>query len=530
VLRPLAYEREPIRQDDAGRMFLLWRRQGHKTTTLAKKALRFMMKKRGGLVTFASASLLVGSELIVREGQVIESAREKVIKDAAVLKATFDEVRKEAATAQMDFKSNGDGLKAEDFTDLFEQQKLEARIWHSKTVFSRTIIIAPNPATARSWSGCVFIDEAGHVAKLADLLEAMEPIMSSDPGFRLLMAGTPPNDEAHFSYELTLPPEGTTFSPDPKGHWYTSQAGLLVHRVDSWDAAAAGLKTFDLDTREEVTPEQHRAKAFDRDAWDRNYGLIFKHGGTNAISLMLVNHAMVSGRDECVFCEDDLNLDWRKNLGNGRIAVGYDIATTEKKTSNPGSLAVVEQLGNRFFARLILVFKTADPEKARSFIKEVLDLRGNRRARRLCIDATNERFFATEIKKELIGQVICELVIASEKTVYGGEELLYKTYLGQLLVNQMEDGLLALPEARYVKDDFRLVRKEKGGFETDIDNQGRHGDTFDSVKLALHGLMSRGGPVAAEAVSVGGIGAPVARGKWKNPFLKMIDRRPKLYV
>jgi hypothetical protein len=59
---PLAYEWEPIDRVDDGRMFLLWRRQGRKTTTMAKKALKFMMKRPGGLVTFASASLLVGSE------------------------------------------------------------------------------------------------------------------------------------------------------------------------------------------------------------------------------------------------------------------------------------------------------------------------------------------------------------------------------------------------------------------------------------------------------------------------------------
>ena len=531
MLKPLPYEREPIRQDDAGRMFLLWRRQGHKTTTLAKKALKFMMKKKGGLVTFASASLLVGSELIVREGQVIESAREKVVKDAQVLQATFDEVRKELrADGKLDFKSNGDGLSPADFAELFEQQKLEARIWHSKTVYSRTIIIAPNPATARSWSGCVFIDEAGHVAKLADLLEAMEPIMSSDPEFRLLMAGTPPNDEAHFSYELTLPPEGMTFEPDPKGHWYTSQTGMLCHRVDAYDAAAAGLKTYDLDTREEVTPAQHRSKAFDRDAWDRNYALIFKRTGTAAISLMLINHAMTAGRGQCIFCEDDLFSDWIQFIRGGKIAIGDDIATTEKKTSNPAAIAVVEQLGNQFFARLILSFKTADPEVHRAFLREILRQLGNRRPRRLCVDATNERFFATDLKKELSGQVITELVIASEKTVYGGEEMLMKTYLGNLLVNQMDDGQLALPECRFVKEDFRLVRKDKGGFDADIDKQGRHGDTFDAVKLALHGLISRGGPAVAEAVPVGSFGRRPSMAKWKNPYAKLGNPGVKQYV
>jgi hypothetical protein len=528
---PLPYEWEPIDREDNGRMFLLWRRQGRKTTTLAKKALKFMMKKPGGLVTFASASLLVGSEMIVREGQVVESARERVARDAQAIKAAFDDVRRGLGGGKTKFDSNGDGLRSEDFAALFERQKLEARIWHSRTVFSRTRIIAPNPATARSWSGCVFVDEAGHIAGLADLLEAMEPIMSSDPAFRLLLAGTPPNDEAHLSYELTQPPDGLAFPPDPKGHWYTSQAGLLVHRVDAWDAAAAGLKTYDPDTRGEVTPEQHRAKAFDRDAWDRNYGLLFKPGGTAALSLALLQQAMAQGRGQCVFAQDDFPPGWRDLLGGGRIAIGFDPATTEKKMSNPSALAVVEQVGGVFFARLVLVFKTGDPAASRALLREALDLGPGRRARRVCIDATNERFFATGLKQELAGQAVCELVVSSEKTALGGGEMSFKTWLGSLLVRQMEDGLLALPESRYLKEDFRLVVRDRGGFDNQTDQQGRHGDTFDAVKLALHGLLSHGGTTHAEAVPVGSAtGAPLRRAGWRNPFLRQIESAVKTHV
>ncbi|MCE0497853.1 MAG: hypothetical protein LV481_07910 [Methylacidiphilales bacterium] len=533
----LPYEWEPIDRKEAGRFFLLWRRQGRKTTTLAKKALHFMMKKPGGrLVTFASASLLVGSELIVREGQVIESARERVTRDAQAIRTAFENVRKGMKKKKMKLETNGDDLSPDDFAGLFEQQKLEARVWHSQTVCSRTRIIAPNPATARSWSGCVFVDEAGHIANLADLLEAMEPIMSSDPEFRLLMAGTPPNDEAHLSYELTLPPEGAAFSPDPKGHWYTSQAGLLVHRVDAWDAAAAKLPTYDPDTREKVTPEQHRAKALDRNAWDRNYGLVFKPGGTAALSLALLHHAMTLGRGQCAFAEDDFAPGWRDLLGGGRIAIGFDPATTEKKMSNPSALAVVEQVGTVFYARLVLVFKTSDPAASRAMLREALDLGHDphgqaRRARRVCIDATNERFFASGLKQELAGRAVCELVVSSEKTARGGEEMSFKTWLGSLLVHQMEDGLLALPESRYLKEDFRLVTRDRGGFDNQLDKQGRHGDTFDAVKLALHGLFSHSGPAHAEAVPLSSAtGSPPRRTGWKNPFLRQIEGGVKINV
>jgi hypothetical protein len=408
--------------------------------------------------------------------------------------------------------------------EFFEQQKLEARIWHSKTVFSRTIIIAPNPATARGWSGCVVIDEAGHVKPLRELLEAMEPILSSDPTFRLWLAGTMANDDAHYSNELTLEPDGMTFQPDPAGHWYESQAGIPVHRVDARDAAAAGLKTFDIKTRSEITPEEARKKAIDREAWDLNYALKRKTGGTAAVALNLITNAMAAGRDSCLFGEDDFVPDWRRHLGKGKFAVGFDIATTENESSNPSSVAVLEMVGQFVFVRLLLAFKTDKPEVSKAMIKEAIDLGKDRRPRRLCIDATNERFFATELKKDFAGKVPTELVISSESTEHKGVKMLMKSYLGNILVNQFEDNLIALPEARYVREDFRLVLRDKGGFDNQTDSRGRHGDTFDAVKLALHGLLSRGGPAEAEAVGVGaGVGRPGGGGRWKNPFAKLFD-------
>ena len=522
MLTPMPYESEVIRREDAGFILMLWRRQGHKTTTMAKKALKYMMKHKGITVTFCSASLLVGKELLVREGQIIESAREKVLKDAQVLKEAFTSMHGQADQAGLKLETNADGLSLDDFAEIFEQQRLEARVWHSKTVYSRTLIIAPNIATARGFSGYVFIDEIGHIVWMKDLWEAMEPIASSQQGFRVIMAGTPPNDDAHYSYELSVPPEGMTFQPDPAGHWYMSQAGVLVHRADTYDTAAAGLKTYDLNTREEITPEQHRAKALDRDAWDRNYALIFKSGGTAAVSLAAIHVSMQRGIGKCVFAEDSFPLGWRDLLTDGPIALGYDVATTEDGMSNPSSLTIMEKVGADFLARLKIIWKTTDPDIARGMLREGLELGRDRRARRLCIDASNEKYYAVSVKKEFGGMVIVELVVSSETTTYGGEKMNFKTYLGNQLVNTMDDGHLILPESRYVKEDYRLVLRDRGGFATQTDSQGRHGDTFDSDKLALHGLISRGGPARAEAVSVGGIGRS-PNSAWSSRSARLAD-------
>jgi phage FluMu gp28-like protein len=90
--------------------------------------------------------------------------------------------------------------------------------------------------------------------------------------------------------------------------------------------------------------------------------------------------------------------------------------------------------------------------------------------------------------------VFCDLVIASETIEKGLEEMTYKSYLGNLLVNALEDRHLLLPADRWVRNDFRLVFKNKGSFDNEVDNAGHHADTFDATKLALHALTRAGGP------------------------------------
>lgn len=500
--------------DDIGFVLWLWRRQAGKTTTMAALALRRMMEKPWRLVTYASASLAVGGELLIREAQLWREA--------------LDKWRIAAKAGGQMLQTNADDMDFDAFCELFEHSKLEAKLYHSRSAFSRTRLIAPNPATARGYSGFVLIDEIGFIAQFKDLWEAMEPIASRQPDFRVVMATTPPNDDAHYSYELSVPPEGMTFDqPDPRGHWYDSQANVRVHRVDVWDAYEAGVKLYDLRTRQPITPEESRSKALDRDAWDRNYALMFKSGGSSAVTLQAVRMAMEKGRGRCLAAEDDFPPDWRAVLGDGTIAVGADPATTEKEKSNPFSISIVEQVGSEFVLRLVVRFKTQDPEKAKAYLREACDLGNGRRPRRLVIDGTSERFWAAEVKREFSGICPVELVVSSEKTSYMGQEMTFKAYLGNLMVNTMDDGQFAMADCRWLKDDFRLVVRERGSFDNRLDSAGNHGDTFDSTKNAVHGLVRKGGPVDASGAAVGSYGAdkpqqhdrrrPDHSGDWRRP-------------
>lgn len=227
---------------------------------------------------------------------------------------------------------------------------------------------------------------------------------------------------------------------------------------------------------------------------------------------------------------DVLPVNWRDvfSADDRRIGIGVDPATTTKKKSNPTGIAVVQQVGLTFFARVLLRFKTSDPRVTTAIIRELLDLPHGLKVRRVCILATNERFYAAQLKRELSGKVPVQPVIESEATVYLGEKMLVKSYLGNQLINTIEDGYLAVPDERWVKNDLRQPVRVGGTFATEPDESGNHADAFCALGAALHALISKGGPAQAEAVQVGG--PPQGDARWKNPFAAKFSNPVRVHV
>ncbi len=464
-----------------GIFILLWRRQTGKTEVISTWALQTMLAKPGETVILASASLNVGGEVALRAAGVFWNVLSRLRERFKSLEAAAIEEGQEPKILA-DF---------EDLKAAFVGGKLEVRFTHPDGRVSRLKVLAPNPATARGFSGTVFLDEIGFIPDFRALWDAVEPITSSDPTFRLIMCTTPPSDASHYSHELIVPPAGLEFEKVvPEGVWYRSEAGIMVHRVDAWDADAAGAKLYHPETREPLTTDEHRALALDKEAWDRNYGLRLASTGTSAIALNVLNHAQT--RDEakrCLFFDGELPANWRELLGEIRepVTVGFDVSTTEKNASNPSSITITEKDGTDYLARLIFRWKTNDPKVSTGYVRDIVT---TLKTRRLVIDATNERFYARQVRDELARHCPVELVVSSENITVGTVEMPVKTYLGNLVVNALNDVQLALPPAREVRQDFRLVRKVRGRFDNEVDGSGNHGDTFDSTKLSLHGWLT----------------------------------------
>lgn len=471
----------------------LARRQFGKTTTFSAIALMKMMKKRDHTVIFGSAKLNL--------------AREIVRKEAAIMQKAMTALREKAGGAdrlQVIDGASGrrpDALTVDDFAGLFEAQRLEFRYYHSNTSYSRTKVVALLPDTVGE-TGDLMMDEVGRVKNFREVWEAVEPIVQSNPEFRLCISTTPPPDDTHFSFDMLAWPVGTEFPVNPKGNLYRSEMGVMVLRLDAFDAYADGVPVYDLETSKPLEPAEHRRRAHDKDAWDRNYGVKFVLGGTSAVGLMQLDTAQQRGVKECELfvIDDDTDMDKacafvREKLGAGRVGGGWDVATTEKGTSNPSAFAIGEESGLDLIVRAIVIWKTKDPDIAEDYACRLVDAVSARkeggRMVKLCMDGTNERYFASMMKRRLASRVPVEIVVGSETIERPGyERMTMKQFLGGRLVSKIDDNHVTLPAQRYVREDFRLVKKERGLFICEPDQDGKHGDTFDGSKLCDWALVN----------------------------------------
>lgn len=224
---------------------------------------------------------------------------------------------------------------------------------------------------------------------------------------------------------------------------------------------------------------------------------------------------------------DCIPKDWTRLLGGGPLGLGYDIATTDKETSNPSSLTVTERVGPLFVQRLVLRWKTKHEAVAKAMLKIVFqDLEKLKiRPRRLCVDGSNERFFAQSVQSMFSMYCPVQIIVSGETLMWHGEKLDYKTVLGSVYKNTFEDGLMRCPDAKWLKDDHRLVKKQAGRFVTDTAADGSHGDTFDSGKLAHYALLL-GGRAEISATAVGQINqAKSLPAGLRNPLLKLAEQQ-----
>lgn len=522
------------------RMIRAWLRQGGKTTSLAKKALRQMMRHKGRLVTFASANLNIGAEMIEKEAKTWLDLEKQLKADAAK-----DHLMLEMGDTGGggSFRKLPAGLQWADLAGVMEKSSLELRLYHSNSEYSRTKIIAARVQTAVSWSGSSYLDEGGKLADLQVLIQEIEPIYGTDPTFTFEMAGTPPPDLQHYFNRLITPEEGDeaekALKDNPAGNWFRNKVGIWVHRATIDDAYLAGRQVYHPDSGEPQTPDENRETSMDKEGWDRSYRLQRSLTGTSAISAAALTTCQSLGASRGIAGAIDCSKGKATALrqletllaealtltGIGKLTAGYDTATTESKMSNPSSLTLMENVGMDYPARLMVWWKTADPVIAEALLVHFADLMraADKRVTCLTVDASNEVFFAKRIKT-IVGKLIpVRLMRGNQKIGQEGEATDAKTLCGNLLVSHMESARVPIPNHPYVENDFGRVTKAGGRFTCSVGPNGEHGDTFDGCKLALHGQI-RQGPLQIGACAVG-LPGQAARSGLTHPCAKLAARR-----
>jgi hypothetical protein len=399
-------------------------------------------------------------------------------------------------------------ISADSFAELFSQQRLEFRVYYDRTSYSRTKVIAPNIATARSWSGTVLLDEIAFIRNFRELMTALLPVISADKQFKLILSTTPPEfDDTHYSFELLAPPAGLKFEPNPEGNWYTSESGMRVHRADAFDTALAGKKIFDLKTGAEISPQEAFNRAPNKDGHRIAHWLTWMLGGSAACDMLRLRTAQERGATQqcknfCINSDADMQacLNWMAGVykqslvtsAPTKIGIGFDVATTTKGKSNPSIVSVMEERGPEWIVRVRFVWKTNDPAVANERLRDILDTlqRCGIRPKALAQDATNERYYAEQNRNLFRSRVPVLLVVASQAVDKPGltQPTNWKEYLGHQLVSKLDDNNLTLPPDDYTRVDYRLVMKDRGKFVCEPNDQGMHGDCFDADKLAGHAL------------------------------------------
>jgi hypothetical protein len=358
----------------------------------------------------------------------------------------------------------------------------------------------------------VLRDEAGFTPVNLELAlrEAVDPIFRDVPDLRMIYASNLCRDSRHPFFSMTLPPPEMQFTPDAKGHFYRGENRVLIHRVSLADAYEAGHRLYD-NKGQPMTLAEFRSEPANKGQLPYNYDLIHQSEGTAAIDLFALLSSQqrgASGTTQCQFVFVDDEADFQRALellseilrsAPGAIGIGVDPATTTKDTSNPTSVTVTERRGIERLQRMVFCWKERKAKVARYRLRRIVETIRSRTEggapRRVCIAATNERYWADETADELNALVPVELVIESQTLQPAGyeETITFKTYLGDIYSAAVNDNHYAAPPGEYFKRDQLLTVKNAGRYECAPESStGAHGDTFVSGGLAEYAVMATG--------------------------------------
>ena len=362
VVKFRAYQTPVFWDNESGLLILHWSRQIGKSYVLANWAVARLVKQLETnptwLVTVLSNSRDNGAEFCLKAAQACKVA-------GAAFEASDD---------------------SPDVT--YENMRMEIRI--TRTVdgvehVGRIKVLAANPRTARGFSGDLILDEFAFHEDSNAIWEAAEPILSSNPEFLCRIASTG-NGKHNMFFRMCSgagPDDGTVF---------TSTSGFKVCRVTRTAAHRMGVKIWDANTRKSITPEQARAAALDKRAYDQNYECKFNDENMCLLTNELIQQAMREGVpiDEQVWSPVALARMYR---ATGDLFLGQDVGRNRDLSVQ----AVLERDGkNRRIIGMLRMggMRLPDQQRQLALIAQLPKFRGG------CIDMTGLGLGLVEYSQE----------------------------------------------------------------------------------------------------------------------------------
>ena len=305
---------------------------------------------------------------------------------------------------------------------------------------SRIISLPASPASVRSYSGHVFLDEFAFHRDAKQIWRAMLPIITT--GYKIRVLSTPAGKSGKF-YDL----------------WQNAEArGFSRHRVDIYDAKRDGFPV-NIDELKRVT---------DPDDFAQEYECVFLDEVHSYFPMDLIISNISAEYDR-----------WSgKTLGS--FYAGVDIGRKKDRTV----IYLVEKLGDVFQTRKIIILEKKSFSAQKRVIRNVIK---DYPLHRMCIDSTGLGMqLAEELQREF--STIVEPVSFTLKVK---EEL--ATYARMIFENRQ----IRIPDDQELIRDIHSIKKivtVAGNVRFDADrNEHGHADRFWAMALALHAANKPGG-------------------------------------
>jgi phage FluMu gp28-like protein len=469
-----AYQQPVFLDRDSGILLLHWSRQIGKSFTLASWAvdrlLTQLQRYDSWLITVLSNSRDNGAEFVIKAQEVCNKLG----------------VAMETDDSSIDLK--------------YENMRMEVRVTIGAKI-GRIKVLAANPRTARGFSGDLILDEFAFHEDSNAIWEAAEPILSSNPEFVCRIASTG-NGKYNMFYRMASgagPNDGTPF---------TSTNGFKVCRVTRTAAWRMGVKVYDPNTRQPITPEEARTKALDKRAYDQNYECQFTDENS-----ALLTHELISAAERSLITID--SQAWtasslaRMMRARGQLECGMDIG----RNRDLSVITVIERDGNmRRVIGMLRMGQMRGPDQLRQ-LGEVVQLP---KFRRITIDMTGLGIFLVDEAQErwgagkIIGINFATTEPISKRLMAEGrkaETARVTEIMATDLLGVFEDRCIEIPADQDLREDLRKPEKiiSPGGrvsIAASRDDAG-HADHFWSLALAIRSGLS-GGPFVYERVEIDG--------------------------